>query len=148
MRYGNVKDADGFAPPVPDGSYIIRVDEIRDADKDDNALKDKNGLPYVWIVFRVDGESAKVWDMMYPDPQVEWTSYGPRSARLKEFLTAIQVPLDGGDTADWVGKKCRAKITVEDYKGRAKNRIEFYEPIESREAEKESFKDDDENLPF
>jgi len=150
MRYANVSNAEEYTGPTPleEGSYILRVDEVRDAGKDNNALTDRNGDPYVWVVFRVDGHDNKVWHMIYPDPDPQKSSYGPRSSELKSFLEAIECPTEGGDTADWVGRKCRAYLIIGEWENKKRNEVKFFEGLENAEEKKESFKNDDDDLPF
>jgi len=159
-KYGDVSgyDEKGFPPPVEPGNYIVKVDDIQDAGKDGTQLTDKNDEPYVWIVFKIKGQSGRtVRDAIYPNPSGPYENN--RGGKLKQLLIALEAKTTGGDMAILLGKTCRALVSIREYTktidGKPKtyqvNNVDAYEPIENGAEREEGFpeeKKSDDDLPF
>lgn len=147
MRYPDTSKVD--KPPVlePD-NYIIKLDEIREENKDGLLYKDKNGRTYILLFWKVKGHDTQtLLDMVYPDADSDCTEDYGRLLRIREIVSALNAPVEGGDFFDLVGKTCRAAVIIEPYKGEDRNRIAHYETLESAGDSFTGNKEDD-DLPF
>lgn len=145
MNYPNVNKYDerGFAPPLKPGSYVIKVDDIQTQDKEGGELKDKNNCLFTNFVFTVDGHPNKLFEKFYFDPEGPYAEI--RLGKFKQFLLALGENTEGGDTANLLGKVCRADVKTREYEGKTFNNILAFEP---KNADDSFGPAEDDDLPY
>jgi len=136
-------DANGYAPPLEEGFYTVRLIDIETEGKD-GKFTYSDGTAYERFKFEVEGQPNMVFDRFSFDPNYEHASI--QLGRFKQFLEAAGVdPTKGGDTASLKGKVCRVFIKNTHKGDKIYNNIRQYEPIDP--GSKPEFNDDD-DLPF
>lgn len=128
MSYPNVDkyDETGLPPALTPGSYIIKIDDIKDTDKEGNILKDKDDCKFTNFVFTVDGHPNKLFEKFYFDLDGPYAEI--RLGKFKQLLIALAANTEGGEMGDLLGKVCRANVKTREYQGKTYNNILAFEP--------------------
>ena len=150
MQYPNVGEFDekGFAPPLEAGHYLIRLDDVRNTDKDSMFYTDKGGHKFCMFMFKVAEEdkvlpNTLIERFFLEEPEYEY--YNQNMGKFKQFLMACGVdPAKEGDTKELIGKVCLADVSSKSVKGKIYNNIQEYKSTEMTWP----VSSDDEDLPF
>lgn len=108
-----------------EGSYRLIVQSVK-------AAESKKGNPMIAVSFSFadDCEADPVFDQF----NLPFEGCDPKNARffrqtIRNFCIAFNLPLeDPINPADWLNGEGEAKVTIEEYQGIDRNRIERYLP--------------------
>lgn len=120
----NVKDADANRLHPKGGPFGFKVKAVHEEDKDGNPLVDKNGDGRVLVILEPDSDDPNRGDVMH-----NLSLSGKADFRIKEFLEAIGLPVEGGYGWDHCeGKHLNAYIVHSDYNGKTYANVSAMEP--------------------
>ncbi len=134
--------------PLDPGTYNLKVFDIKDEDKNGNPYKNKEGFPYIMVVFDVldSDDGHKLFDRIVLDPAYAYHEI--QMSRLKQLITATGLPTTGGRWEDLLGRKLRAYVKTRVYQEKTYNDIGKYEIDEVPPSTDPADRPADKDLPF
>jgi hypothetical protein len=139
-------DENGFAPPLEEGIYTVKLNKIIEKDDKDQYLADKNGHRLERFEFTVKDHSENLlFDRFCFNEESPWANQ--YLGRFKQFLTAVDIDTDSeGNTSDLIGKSCNVRVKNRTYEGKVYNNINEYLPSDDTFSDDTNNPEDD--LPF
>lgn len=107
----------GFEP-IPEGTYLAQIVEGKvETSKEGNAM-----INWRFDICEGDATGKPLWDYTSLQPAALW--------KVKSLIETAGIPFDpkGFSTEDALGKRLRLKVTLEEYEGKQRNKIDAYLP--------------------
>lgn len=119
---------EGGGKVVDEGQYRV---EVTDATEEES----NEGKPYIKVVMKIDDggdfDGVKIYDNMSLQPQALW--------KLRSFMENLGIETPEGpmdiDLDELIGASVMIDIIHESYKGKPKNRVNDYSPVEDTPAD-------------